>query len=254
MFLNERLMSDLRPTLFLAQLSNLLAGNISLVHGDHRRVRAPSWARSRAASTRCASPTPASPRGRPTSCWSAAPTTPSGPTCSWCAPWAAFCGHGRFAPVFSRPAQGGGFILGSGGGLRDARSARARVRARRRRLWPRWLAWRPQRTRRQPGDVRNCARAALARGRGWTDAAVVSGATGVKGVTDEERCRSRGPRARRASLCDGRPRRAYDGRTGAVQRRPGHGADRRRPGAAKRCATSVGHWRGEGMVRLAKPL
>ena len=26
-------MSDLRPTLFLAQLSNLLAGNISIVHG-----------------------------------------------------------------------------------------------------------------------------------------------------------------------------------------------------------------------------
>ncbi|CAH1657568.1 beta-ketoacyl-ACP synthase [Chelatococcus asaccharovorans] len=32
-FLNERLMSDIRPTLFLAQLSNLLAGNISIVHG-----------------------------------------------------------------------------------------------------------------------------------------------------------------------------------------------------------------------------
>jgi 3-oxoacyl-[acyl-carrier-protein] synthase II len=32
-FVNERLMSDLRPTLFLAQLPNLLAGNISLVHG-----------------------------------------------------------------------------------------------------------------------------------------------------------------------------------------------------------------------------
>jgi 3-oxoacyl-[acyl-carrier-protein] synthase II len=32
-FLNEKLMSDLRPTLFLAQLSNLLAGNISIVHG-----------------------------------------------------------------------------------------------------------------------------------------------------------------------------------------------------------------------------
>jgi 3-oxoacyl-[acyl-carrier-protein] synthase II len=31
--LNERLLADLRPTLFLAQLSNLLAGNISLVHG-----------------------------------------------------------------------------------------------------------------------------------------------------------------------------------------------------------------------------
>ena len=32
-FLNEHLMADLRPTLFLAQLSNLLAGNISIVHG-----------------------------------------------------------------------------------------------------------------------------------------------------------------------------------------------------------------------------
>jgi 3-oxoacyl-[acyl-carrier-protein] synthase II len=32
-YLNERLLSDLRPTLFLAQLSNLLAGNISVVHG-----------------------------------------------------------------------------------------------------------------------------------------------------------------------------------------------------------------------------
>ena len=32
-YVNERLMNDLRPTLFLAQLSNLLAGNISIVHG-----------------------------------------------------------------------------------------------------------------------------------------------------------------------------------------------------------------------------
>ena len=32
-YLNERLMNDLRPTLFLAQLSNLLAGNVSIVHG-----------------------------------------------------------------------------------------------------------------------------------------------------------------------------------------------------------------------------
>lgn len=32
-FLNERLMNDLRPKLLLSQLSNLLAGNISIVHG-----------------------------------------------------------------------------------------------------------------------------------------------------------------------------------------------------------------------------
>lgn len=32
-YLNEHLLSDIRPTLFLAQLSNLAAGNISIVHG-----------------------------------------------------------------------------------------------------------------------------------------------------------------------------------------------------------------------------
>ncbi|MDH3787590.1 MAG: beta-ketoacyl-ACP synthase [Xanthomonadales bacterium] len=32
-YLNNTLMSELRPTLFLAQLSNLMAGNISIVHG-----------------------------------------------------------------------------------------------------------------------------------------------------------------------------------------------------------------------------
>jgi 3-oxoacyl-[acyl-carrier-protein] synthase II len=32
-FLNERMMNDLRPSLFLTQLPNLLAGNISIVHG-----------------------------------------------------------------------------------------------------------------------------------------------------------------------------------------------------------------------------
>src|SRR3979411_2474785 len=32
-FLNERLRNDLRPPLFLAQLSTLLAGNIAIVHG-----------------------------------------------------------------------------------------------------------------------------------------------------------------------------------------------------------------------------
>src|SRR6476660_7560151 len=32
-YLNQRLISDLRPTLFLAQLANLMAGNISIVHG-----------------------------------------------------------------------------------------------------------------------------------------------------------------------------------------------------------------------------
>src|SRR5258708_4784908 len=36
LFLNQHLMNDLRPTLFLAQLSNLLAGHLSIVPGVTR--------------------------------------------------------------------------------------------------------------------------------------------------------------------------------------------------------------------------
>ena len=54
-FLNERLFSDLRPTLFLAQLSNLLAGNISIVHSVTSSSRTFMGEES-PASTPCASP------------------------------------------------------------------------------------------------------------------------------------------------------------------------------------------------------
>jgi 3-oxoacyl-[acyl-carrier-protein] synthase II len=58
-FLNERLMSDLRPTLFLAQLSNLLAGNISIVHGvtgSSRTFMGEEQAGVDACASRCAHP------------------------------------------------------------------------------------------------------------------------------------------------------------------------------------------------------
>ena len=79
-FLNERLMSDLRPTLFLAQLSNLLAGNISIVHGVTGSSRTFMGEEAcgvdavRVALARIAA-------GRATSRWSAAPTTASGRIC-----------------------------------------------------------------------------------------------------------------------------------------------------------------------------
>ena len=76
-FLNERLMSDLRPTLFLAQLSNLLAGNISIVHGVTGSSRTFMGEES-PGSTPCVSPLRASPPGRATSRWSEAPTMASG--------------------------------------------------------------------------------------------------------------------------------------------------------------------------------
>ena len=81
-FLNERLMNDLRPTLFLAQLSNLLAGNIAIVHGvcgtvAHLHGRGSSLHRrgaDRAGAHRV--------RDRATSRWSAPPIMANAPTCS----------------------------------------------------------------------------------------------------------------------------------------------------------------------------
>jgi 3-oxoacyl-[acyl-carrier-protein] synthase II len=67
--LNERLMSDLRPTLSLAQLANLLAGNISIVFNVV------------GASMRCALPPPALPPDKARSVSSAAPTMRSATTC-----------------------------------------------------------------------------------------------------------------------------------------------------------------------------
>ena len=79
-FLNERLMSDLRPTLFLAQLSNLLAGNISIVHGvtgSSRTFMGEEAAGVDAVRIALARIT----AGRATSCWSAARITASARTC-----------------------------------------------------------------------------------------------------------------------------------------------------------------------------
>src|SRR5215208_5598770 len=79
-FLNERLMSDLRPTLFLAQLSNLLAGNISIVHGVTGSSRT-FMGEEAAVSMPCASHTRVSKQVRAISCSSAAPITASAETC-----------------------------------------------------------------------------------------------------------------------------------------------------------------------------
>jgi len=70
-------MSDLRPTLFLAQLSNLLAGNISIVHGvtgSSRTFMGEEQSGVDAVRIAHARFRPA----RAISRWSAAPTTASG--------------------------------------------------------------------------------------------------------------------------------------------------------------------------------
>ena len=67
-YLNEHLLGDLRPTLFLAQLSNLMAGNISIVHGVIGSSRT-FMGEEAAVRTRCVLPVPGLRRARAISCW-----------------------------------------------------------------------------------------------------------------------------------------------------------------------------------------
>ena len=110
-----------------------------------------------------------------------------------------------------------------------------------------------ERTRRQPGDVETSLKRLWREVEAGPSASLVSGATGVKGVTDEER----------SALSDLAP----GARPSATGDLVGHTMEGQAlfgvalataliaAGQAREAvATSVGHWRGEGMVRLAKPL
>jgi 3-oxoacyl-[acyl-carrier-protein] synthase II len=187
-FLNERLMNDLRPTLFLAQLSNLMAGNISLVHGvtgssrtfmgeEAAGVDAVRIALSRVQSGQ-------------------SDITLVG---------GAFNGERRdflmlyaignhlvrdgFAPVWERADRGGGIVFGSLGAFLVL-EARDHAGARGAKPLARLTSVQSDRTRRQPGDVTGSL------SRMWGKiaprltpggVAVISGATGVEPATGEER-------------------------------------------------------------------
>jgi len=106
-----------------------------------------------------------------------------------------------------------------------------------------------ERTRREPGEVEAALKRLWREVGSRPEAAVVSGATGVKGITEEER-------AALAELAPGA--RLYA--SGDVV---GHTMEAQAPfsvalaaaliasgQAHEAVATSVGHWRGEGVVRL----
>jgi len=246
-FLNERLLSDLRPTLSLAQLTNLVAGNISIVHGvagapltfmgeEQSGVDALRIAHARIASDQT-----------DIALVGGSANAERADVLMVCAA-GGFLWSGPFVSVWDRPARGGGFILGSGAAFLVL-EARARADARGVKPLAAVAGVAAERTRRQPGDVdASLQRLWRAIGAG-SEAAVVSGATGVKGVTDEER----------AVLAELAPR-APVYATGDVV---GHTMEAQAPfsvalaaaliaaGEAREAvATSVGHWRGEGMVRL----
>jgi 3-oxoacyl-[acyl-carrier-protein] synthase II len=186
-FLNERLMNDLRPTLFLAQLPNLLAGNISLVHGVVGSSR--TFLGEEAAgvdAVRIAKARVAAGQSEVTLVGGA----------SHGARWDALLGFelggallkDKFASVWDRGPEGaiayatlGAFLVLESADHAKARGARPRARI---------SAVCSDRNRRQPGDIE----ASL--GREWdaiaaqvdhAHAAVLSGASGLEPATSAER-------------------------------------------------------------------
>jgi 3-oxoacyl-[acyl-carrier-protein] synthase II len=248
-FLNERLMGDLRPTLFLAQLSNLLAGNIGIVHGVTGASRtfmgeeASGVDALRIAQARISS-------GQNDIFLVGAAYNAERPDVLLIYEMGGFLWKGTGRAVFERGRDGGGVILGSGACfvvLESRQHAASRALAPLAVLAP--VA--SDRSRRAPGSVR-AAVTALAREVGGRPDLVVSGATGAAGITQEEReaIETFAGSARLVASSD------VVGHTMEAQAPFGvalAAAALAAGEASEALVTSVGHWRGEGAIRLMRP-
>jgi 3-oxoacyl-[acyl-carrier-protein] synthase II len=263
-FLNERLMNDLRPTLFLAQLSNLLAGNISIVHGVSGSSRtfmgeeAAGFDALRIARARIEA-------GQSDIVLVGGAHNGEREDLLVLYEAGGYTLKDRFAPVLERKEQGGGFALGSLGAflvLEAADHARARGAAAHAKL-SRVVS---DRSNRKPGSITALLERLwsglapqLASGR----LAIISGATGAEPATSEERdflnaragvpVRATGTHIGHGmeaqfpmnvalaavALSHGKLFAAADG---SEMERPMDGA------LAQVVVTGVGHWRGEGMA------
>jgi 3-oxoacyl-[acyl-carrier-protein] synthase II len=183
-FLNERLLTDLRPTLFLAQLSNLLAGNISIVHGVVGSSR--TFMGEEAAGVDAVRTAVARIRAGQGELFlvggshnAQRPETPMHYA----------MGHmllsGDFAPVRARQAAGGGMILSSLGAFLVIES-RAHAAARGATPIARIAAVASDRCDRSPGAATANASRQLAAMAPTPGTAILSGATGVAAATAEE--------------------------------------------------------------------
>lgn len=264
-FLNERLMSDLRPTLFLAQLPNLLAGNISIVHGvvgSSRTFLGEEPAGVDA--VRVAQARIAAGQSELTLVGGAFHATR----------WDALLIYeesgallqGSFAPVWDRGPQGG-IALGNMGAFlmlesRDhaqARGARARGRI---------LSVRSDRNRRQTGDIEATLRRqweAIAAQVDRAHAAVISGAAGLEPATSAERAALRdfGLPVRATGTYIGHGLEAqFMSNLGIACAALEHGKLPAPAGAgdvgtspsdlSQVVVTSVGNWRGEGLALVER--
>jgi 3-oxoacyl-[acyl-carrier-protein] synthase II len=245
-FLNERLMSDLRPTLFLAQLSNLLAGNISIVHGVTGASRTFMGEESsgtdaiRIAQARIAA-------GQGDIFLVGGAYNAERYDVLLVHEMGGFLWKKPFRPILERDAEGGGLILGSGAAFLVL-EARDHAEARGVKPIAAVAGVASDRTRREPGSTGRAVTELAAR-LGAKPDVVISGATGVAPITAEEAeaLRDLAPRARLHTTGD---------ITGHLME--GHApaglalaASLIGRGEAKEAlVTAVGHRRGEGMIRV----
>lgn len=184
-FLNERLMSDLRPTLFLAQLSNLLAGNIAIVHGVTGSSRtfmgeeAAGVDATRIALARIAA-------GQSDIALIGGSQNGERKDLLVLYEFGGFNLKEKFAPVWGR-SEHGGFALGSGGAFLVIES-RAHAEARGARPFARLVNVVADMARRkQAGDVKSTLEKLWTQlGKIGDKAAIITGATGAEPATSEE--------------------------------------------------------------------
>ncbi|KRE13766.1 3-oxoacyl-ACP synthase [Bosea sp. Root483D1] len=248
-FLNERLMGDLRPTLFLAQLSNLLAGNIGIVHGitgasrtlmgeEQAGVDAIRTARARIEA------------GQAEIILVGGAYNAERRDMLLLLELGGFLRAADFAPVFSRN-DVPGMITGSAGAFLVVESAE-RAAARGARAHARLSHAAAHRSRRQPGSVAKALDELLAGfGPLASDALAISAATGCAGITEEEAAAiaKAAPAARRIATGD------FTGHSleAAFPVSVALAAAALSTGAANEAiVTGTAHWRGEGAARLVK--
>jgi 3-oxoacyl-[acyl-carrier-protein] synthase II len=267
-YINERLMSDLRPTLFLAQLSNLLAGNISIVHGvtgSSRTFMGEEGAGIDAVRNTLSRIN----AGQSDIVLVGGAHNGERPDLLILYEFGGFNLKDRFAPVWQRGPRGG-FALGSLGAFLVVES-RAHAEARGARCLARLSAAISDRCRRKPGDVE----ATLARmwdqlaGRiAGSSIALISGASGAEPATGEERAfLARHPelavRATGSYLGHGmEPQFPMNIALAAVALGRGtlfppadeSGVERAGAGPVRQVVvTGVGHWRSEGLALVEAP-